>query len=420
MKANKRLFLLIYIVTFHIIIQVLTVVRSGQGFSYHKGVSRSMENSFRRVLGLQLSHIFGETFAWGFIYLHAAQSDLSELEIAVFFVVMMGSAAASFAVINRPVPTGRSMTIGLALKLIGLFIAIDIAWFGNLLVAAVVWGLYIMLFWVPYNVVFLRMTTYDDRAFRSTLLFAMFAAASAIFPLVGGELLELHGFWLLVVLATPVLAIGGWLAWATPWGEAMDFDLRRALREGRRISPLVTLEGIWQGIFWVAVPIGTLRMVDQGSEYGAFLAFLGIMSGMASIAAGRWSDRAKDRRLPLVVSSMGVIAFTLVVPSAEGDLTHWSLAVGAVFFFSYMMMAFTFTLVTELGPGIDDSMGLREVLFNAGRVLGSVLFIATLLLDLDLVWPIIAASMVVALMLVLYLRAMGIGGRALTTVQGPR
>lgn len=378
-----------------------------------------MEASFRRVLGLQLAHIFGETFAWGFIYLHASQSGLSEVEISVFFIVMLGSAAASFAVINRPVPTGRYMTLGLALKVAGLAIAIDVAWFGSLLVAAVLWGVYIMAFWVPYNVVFLRMTSDADRASKSTLLFGLFAVASAVFPLIGGHLLELRGFWLLVAIATPVLAVGGWIAWATPWGEAMRFDLARSLREGRRVAPLVALEGTWQGIFWIVVPIGTLRMVDQGSEYGAFLAFLGVMSGVASIAAGRWSDRARDRRLPLIVSSVGVVAFTLVIPAAEGDLTEWSLAVGAVYFFSYMMMAFTFTLVAELGPGVDDAMGLREVLFNAGRVAGGSLFIATLLLDLDLAWPILAASVILVLMLAGYLRAMEADGGGQAAGHGP-
>ena len=154
-------------------------------------------------------------------------------------------------------------------------------------------------------------------------------------------------------------------------------------------------------------------MVDQGSQYGAFLAFLGIMAGVASVMAGRWSDKVQDRKLPLVVSTLGVAVFTLAASFTHGDLVWWSLTVGMAYFFLYMMMAFTFTIVTELGKGIDDTMGMREVMLNAGRVGGGCVFIASLLLDVDLVWPLALASAVAVLMLIGYLREMG-------RAQGPR
>ncbi len=364
-----------------------------------------MTGYFRHILAVQLAQIFAETFAWSFIYLHASQAGHSEAVLAAYFIALFGSAALSITVISRTVPTGRFMAGGLLLKIVGLGIAVEVAWVGSLMASAIVWGVYIMVFWVPYNVVFLRMTSDADRAGKSTFLFALFAVSSAVFPLVGGRLMEWQGFWLLVAISIPVLVIGAWLSSKTPWGEPMRFSLGRALRQGRTVTPLVLLEGIWQGIFWIVLPIGTLRMVDEGSEYGAFLAFLGIMSGVASVLAGRWSDRARDRRLPLVVSSLGVAVFTLIIPFTQEDLTSWSLVVGVTNFFAYMMMAFTFTLVAELGPGIDDSMGLREAMFNLGRVIGGGVFMVTLLLGIDMAWPLVGATVVVLVMLALYIRA---------------
>ena len=366
-----------------------------------------MGDLFRRVLGLQLTNMFAETFAWQFIYLHAHDAGHSEVAITAFFIIMFGMAVVFAPLISRSTPTGRFMALGLVARFAGLAIVLSVAWYGTLLAAAVLWGLFIILFWVPYNVVFLRMTTDSDRAGRSTILFGMFAVTSAVFPLLGGRLFEDVGVWCVACVAIAVLAVGAVIALRTPWGEPMQFDLRRSFKQEGHLAPVVAGEGLWQGVFWVAVPIGTFRMFDQGSQYGAFLAFLGLMAGLASVVAGRWSDRTQDRKLPLIVSTLGVAIFTLAAALVHGDITMWSLMVGMTYFFLYMMMAFTFTIVTELGKGVDDTMGMREVMLNVGRVGGGTVFLSSLLLDLDLVWPLAIASTVVVLMLVGYLRQMG-------------
>jgi MFS family permease len=386
-----------------------------QGLSCRMASPASMGDLFRRVLGLQLTNMFAETFAWQFIYLHAHDAGHTEVAITTFFILMFGMAVVFAPLISRKTPTGRFMALGLVARLGGLAIVLSVAWYGTLLAGAVLWGLFIILFWVPYNVVFLRMTTDSDRAGRSTILFGMFAVTSAIFPLLGGRLFEDVGFWFVAVVAIAVLAVGAMIALRTPWGEPMRFDLRRSFRQGGHLAPIVAGEGLWQGVFWVAVPIGTLRLFDQGSQYGAFLAFLGLMAGVASVVAGRWSDRTQDRKWPLVVSTLGVAVFTLAAAFAHGDVTMWSLMVGMTYFFLYMMMAFTFTIITELADGradgladgLDDTMGMREVMLNVGRVGGGTVFLSSLLLDLDLVWPLAIASTAVVLMLVGYLRRMG-------------
>jgi MFS family permease len=361
-----------------------------------------MGGSYRRVMQLQVANLFAETFAFNFVFLHAHNAGHSEVAIATFFTLMFGWAGVAVVLILRPTKVGPSMALGMALRALSLMAVLQLAWFGNLVAAALLHGTFIVVFWVPYNVVFMRMTTDEDRAGRSTQLFALFAVAGAIFPLIAGYLMDWQGYWAAVVIAWVVLAFGAVLAFKTQWGEALRFDLGRAIHEGRRLIPLVFLEGLWQGIFWVAVWIGTLRMVDQPSQFGGFMAFLGVMAGVASIVAGKWSDKAGDRWPPLLVSGLGVAVFLVAVTFAEGDLTVWSLLSGLAYFFAYMLMAFTFTIVAEMGLRVDDAMGLRELMFNAGRTTGGALFIATLLLSVPMVWPMAIASAAAVLKLVGY------------------
>jgi MFS family permease len=356
-----------------------------------------MSGPYRRMMQLQVANLFAETFAFNFVYLHAHNAGYGEVAIASFFTLMFGWAAVAVVFILRPTRVGPSMALGLALRALSLLAVLQLAWYGNLVVAALLHGTFIMVFWVPYNVIFMRMTTDADRAGKSTQLFALFAMTGAIFPFVAGYLMDWQGYWAMVVCAWVVLAVGAALAYRTEWGEVMRFDLRRAFGNGRHVTPLVFLEGFWQGVFWLAVWIGTIRMVSQGTEYGTFLAILGIMGGAAALVAGRWSDRTKDRWPPLLLSGIGVAAFLVVVPFAEGDLTTWSLLAGLAFFFAYMLMAFTFTVVAEMGLRVEDAMGLREVMFNIGRTCGGGLFIASLVLGVPMVWPMAVASAAVIL-----------------------
>jgi hypothetical protein len=102
----------------------------------------------------------------------------------------------------------------------------------------------------------------------------------------------------------------------------------------------------------------------------------------------------------------------LVVPFAEGDLTLWSLFAGLAYFFAYMLMAFTFTVVAEMGLRFDEAMGLRELMFNIGRTLGGCIFIATLLASVPMVYPMVLAAAAVAVKVALF-------GRFLRGTVGP-
>jgi hypothetical protein len=65
-------------------------------------------------------------------------------------------------------------------------------------------------------------------------------------------------------------------------------------------------------------------------------------------------------------------------------------------------MAFTFTVVAEMGLRFEQAMGLRELMFNIGRTLGGCVFIATLLASVPMVYPMVMAAAAVMVKVALF------------------
>jgi hypothetical protein len=361
---------------------------------------------------LQATNTSAESLAWGFIYIQAVAAGHSEAELALFSAVLWGVSALAITPLSRPVNVRASMAVGLVMRAAAFVVAMGLAWMGALYIAAVMHGIFIAIFWVPYNAVFFRYTSDADRAGRSTALFALFAVAAATMPLVGVAVIGSASYAVALGAGAGLLLAGAAVVATADWGKPMELRLPRAFREGRALAPLAGLEGVWQGIFWLVMPLGTVRMTDQVSVYGGFLAFLGLMAGIASVLAGRWSDRARDRRVPLVIASVGVTVATLLVTFTFGELSLWSLAVGLTEFFTYMMMAFTFTIMAELMLGFDDAMGLREFMFNVGRTAGVAVVLAAIVLGGDLRAPLVVAAVCIPPMLWGYLRVLKSHARA--------
>lgn len=390
--------------------------RAGSGrpqrFSAGIVVPRSVRaGDLRRLLTVQVMNASAESLAWGFIYIQALAEGHGEAEIALFMAVVWSSAALTIPAMGRPVPVRGAMALGLGLRAFSLALAIGLASLGMLLAAAAVNGMFIALFWIPYNAVFFRYTSDTDRAGRSTQLFALFAVIAALAPLLGAQIIDRTSYTVALGAGIALLLVGACLVSTADWGARMRFRLVRSLRRGRPLAALTGLEGLWQGVFWLVLPLGTIRMVDQVSVYGGFLAFLGIVAGVASVLAGRWSDRARDRRVPLLVSAVGVAVATVLVIPTVGNLTLWTLAVGMTSFFTYMMMAFTFTVVAELSPSFDDAMGLREFMFNAGRA-GGVAVVVVAIWVYGSAWealtvPLVVASAAMVAMMLGYARVLG-------------
>jgi hypothetical protein len=332
----------------------------------------------RRLLLFQSANTFAEQFGWNFIFLYAFREHFSHLEIALYFIVEYGSCVLFIPLVRR-LDILRSMRYGLVLRIAAFAIILRFFWQGQLYVAALLLGGFVTLFWIPYNTRYLELTTRENRAQSSAALFALFAVMGATLPVAAGFLVGLYGFQAVLLISIAALLAG--LAasfWLEPAGE-MTVDIRRMLSATRRVQGLLLCEGFWQGVFWLAVPLGLIMNLVGNEGYGAFYSFLGLLGGAASLLAGRWSDRRGSRGPIVVASALAGGAFSVAAALFTGNLALWTALMGLVYFSIYILFPFTFTVVTERAGSCAEAMTVREQVTNIGRVFGALAVVASLL-----------------------------------------
>jgi len=343
------------------------------------GGAPASQNGLRSIYLFQVPNMFAEQFGWNFIFLYAFREHFSYLQIALYFIVEYGSCIL-FIPLVRKLDIVRSMRYGLLLRIAAFAVILRFVWQGQLYIAALLLGGFVTLFWIPYNTRYLELTRKDNRAQSSAALFSLFAAMGATLPVAAGFLVGLYGFQVVLLLSIVALAVGVAASfWLGPAGE-MTVDIRRMLRNTRHLRGLLLCEGAWQGVFWLAVPLGLIMNLAGAEGYGAFYSFLGLLGGAASLLAGRWSDRKGSRGPIVVAAALAGGTFSVAAALFTGELALWTTFMGLVYFSTYVLFPFTFTVVTERSESCAEAMTVRELLTNVGRVFGALAVIASLLL----------------------------------------
>lgn len=409
-----------------------------------------MRSDFVKIYSLGAIIAFVDAFAWSFVYFYLYRGRGFDFgQILAFYALtcfVIGALILFIRNYKRSAFLKTSLLLKVAVYAAMPFITMPI----QLYALAAVYGLSLVMFYIPFNTIYLELTVPGDRALKSTMQFALWAIFGATVPSLTGVVLEYYGYTPIFLISATILffgfvlstkignnkavkienneavkiesdntarveigkateAVGGSVikiesdkttnagngsAIKTEDNNAIKINIFEAVKKFKRLCPMIFFEGVWSSITGSTIPLVTLLLIQEKISYGLFLSYLGVFGGVSSIIIGGISDRVRKRALFIQAISIPLGLSALLV-AFSGSFVEWLIFTALVSMLTFMLLPFTYTLVGDISTNnIGEGIVARELFLNFGRVLGGSVMLMGFLLYNDVKATLIVAGVV--------------------------
>lgn len=243
-----------------------------------------------------------------------------------------------------------------------------------LIIAPVFFGCYIVAFWVPFNILFLELTSKGNRGEIISMVFLVLPVVSIFSPILGGFLISEVSYDLVFISALLALLSNAVLIWLCPATDAKPFKPKLSLGGlGKRLSAGFFFEGGQEGVWFTCNSLLAMLFAKDEFVLGVLLGIFALAGGIAAVFIGRVSDR-KGSRVPYAVGGALASAPFILLAATTHDTILYAVAMMALSFTLNLMAIFLFTMSSDrMESDVPSQAMTREMLLNAGRVAGGLI-----------------------------------------------
>jgi MFS family permease len=332
---------------------------------------------FFRIYSFLLVFLLAVSFGRGFLSLWYIQHDFSYLQIAAFYLIDF-IVPCLIILVTKNFSIRKTIPIALVSEILLMITVFHFSHPFQLYVAGVLAGITVVLFYVPYNILYFQNTSKKRRAFSSSLVTLAGPFLSIIVPVIGGYLGQRFGLSSVFVFAGLILLTNLYLVHFLP-REEYNIGVLQSLRRTTRTNILLILEGLKESITIAAIPLFTLFFIRQPLPYGLFVSYLAIIASIATVFLGFVSDKFKKRTVILYPITI-LVALSIIMLGFSQNLTLWAMVCGVLGFLISINSTFVTTLVLDKSRSVVEGMVSREFLLGAGRTIGVLFIIGSLVL----------------------------------------
>jgi len=279
------------------------------------------------------------------------------------------------------------------------------------LIPPILFGIYIVTFWVPYNALIMHITSKKKRGAVIGAYFLIFPLVSVVTPLVGGAVISAISYDVLFIIGGAIVVlnlvvVSGMRVFLRLRDRIIIPELLQSLKVNLigklqmdldlkpvdwRLRIALFGEGIQDGVFWVFVPLVSFEFAKNELSLGGYLSLFAFWGAVMTVALGYLSDKLRDRA-HIVRIGATFAAVSILLASMAGTAEQFAASMSMAFLFVAIIHSFLFTMLLDKMEKLKKKGVLvREFLLNAGRTCGISTVILALLLGFDL-----SVSMVVA------------------------
>ncbi|MBU0623572.1 MAG: MFS transporter [Candidatus Thermoplasmatota archaeon] len=374
------------------------------------------------LIAVQAFVAVANTLANSFALIYLVRQGASYLECSIFVLIaiVVSTLLVSFA--SRTIVRNFSSSITTALVcLAGYYLLLMVldGWL-LLVIPPVLFGTYIVTFWVPYNVLIMHVTSRAKRGASIGSYFLIFPLVGVLTPALGGVIILLSGYQALFVVAA-VLAVAdtvfifGLKVFQEMKRRIIIPELLESLKInmiGRRqididfravdlrLRTALFAEGIQDGIFWIYIPLVSFEFAKSEVGAGGYLSLFAVWGAGMTIVLGYLSDRIKDRA-SIVRIGAAFAAISVLVASSATDPARFVSSMSMAYFWIAMVPSFLFMMLLDKMEKLKKKgVIVREFLLDTGRIVGVLATIMLLLLNVRLADVMIVAGIALATIII--------------------
>ena len=197
------------------------------------------------------------------------------------------------------------MLTAFAIAIVRVLLAIHIHTLWDLHLNAFLAGIYLVLFWVPYEILYFKKQDVSTHGKSSAWYFGMMSTMGIIAPLVAGLVADHFGYPMLFFVSALCMLMPIALAWNLPDVRIAE-TLSASLRHLRRVSSLLIFDGFFLSIPTCLIALSLLSFTHSASQFGTIASLVSVVATLVSLGVADLSDRKQNRGMiiyPLTILS---------------------------------------------------------------------------------------------------------------------
>lgn len=253
------------------------------------------DQKFPRLFSMHFLYASSHVFGWTLSTFYFIQRGYSFLDISIYFILSFIASVFIIAHI-RNFRTGKSMRLGLVIKVLVFFVASWLFVKPLLFLTGILWGIMTVYYWIPLNILFFKYRNDERNATNSGIYFLIWPVLGAVLPALAGIVANYFRMIVVFLVGALLLIPAMMLSLGIRDENQVSSRFSDFIGNTKGIKTLVFLQGIWKGVEWVTVPLVTLVFIRNEVDYGIFYAYLGVFGVIAFLLMAPISDRLKKGR----------------------------------------------------------------------------------------------------------------------------
>lgn len=338
-----------------------------------------MNRPFVRLLGFYFFYLWTQSFLRAIVLPHIYSQGITFLDMIVGFLFAFGAQLLLFFFLNKNFSSRISWILAMVTTVVSIVLIIDVRSSLQYWVSAAFNGFTLYLFFIFYNIAHFEASPKEKTGTASGIMFGLPTLIGVIAPLFAGFLANIN-VWFAWILS--FITVGFALVMIRfQKSFSISFKLLDSVKEIETTRFFIFIEGVWEALTIAFIPIYTLFFIKTTLGYGIFLAYLSVLSALATFFIGKISDKFQKRIIFLYPITLVMATVTFLFPFALHSLLIWVVLCGAISFLIPIFWNVSTAMVVDSTHNLRLAIPGREFILASGRIIGITFVLLSFLFE---------------------------------------